>query len=926
MRKILLLEDNTIDSELIKKELSIQRPDWELCVVNKIEKARTQINETQYDIALFDINLPDGNGIDLLVELRENKIKIPIIVLTAGGTEELVLAALKAGASNYIPKKLGYYKIVAEQIDYTVSRAIQNSQLISVLYIEHHSNDYDLTSRHLRKHAQHINLTKAIDSQDALNLLPISNDLPCKYDVLMLDYKLPGLNALEISKIIRHDRQLSIAIVIVTGQGNESVALEALKIGVDDFIVKRKNYLLSLPYVLTSAYQRRELVRQQKILKQSETKFRLLADYAADWEFWVNPQGEYIYNSPACKKISGYLPEAFEKNKNLLIEIASPEYKELVDAHFARDRSEPTKSLEFIIISADGEKKWISHVCTGVYDENGNYHGQRGINKDISEQKKHELELIQSNERFIRLFEDLGDAVFVTKIGGPRMGEILEVNPAATKQTGYTKKELLQMNIIRDLFVEGSDELTMDEWDAKLQAGKFVSTTERKRKKDGTEYWTEVIVTPIEFNGEKASLSINRDITEHKRAELIQQIILNISNASQENKTLEETLKFIQSELGRLINTENFLVALTNNGTNNVHVVYYQDKKDEIKDFSIEKTLTDLVLKKGEPMLILKEQAKKLEENGVIGQIGFDAETWLGIPLKIKRKITGILVIQSYTNPKAYTVKDKEVLEIISHQISLSIERKQEEEKLRIALDAAQESDRMKTAFLANMSHELRTPLNAVIGFSALLDRQTNPDDIEEFSQLIQKSGLNLLEIVDEIFQVTLIERGEIGLDKSQKPVLPFLNELFEIVLIKQKNFKNNSVHIQLEIQSIDNELALYTDFNKLKQIMLSLLNNALKFTHKGAILFGLSSPVQDNKFLFYVKDTGIGIPKEKQNKIFERFQIIDDSRTRAYSGIGMGLFITRQLVNLLGGEIWLESTEGEGTTFYFTVPRDEKK
>ncbi len=926
MRKILLLEDNTIDSELIKKELSIQRPDWELCVVNKIEKARTQINETQYDIALFDINLPDGNGIDLLVELRENKIKIPIIVLTAGGTEELVLAALKAGASNYIPKKLGYYKIVAEQIDYTVSRAIQNSQLISVLYIEHHSNDYDLTKRHLRKHAQHINLTKAIDSQDALNLLPISNDLPCKYDVLMLDYKLPGLNALEISKIIRHDRQLSIAIVIVTGQGNESVALEALKIGVDDFIVKRKNYLLSLPYVLTSAYQRRELVRQQKILKQSETKFRLLADYAADWEFWVNPQGEYIYNSPACKKISGYLPEAFEKNKNLLIEIASPEYKELVDAHFARDRSEPTKSLEFIIISADGEKKWISHVCTGVYDENGNYHGQRGINKDISEQKKRELELIQSNERFIRLFEDLGDAVFVTKIGGPRMGEILEVNPAATKQTGYTKKELLQMNIIRDLFVEGSDELTMDEWDAKLQAGKFVSTTERKRKKDGTEYWTEVIVTPIEFNGEKASLSINRDITEHKRAELIQQIILNISNASQENKTLEETLKFIQSELGRLINTENFLVALTNNGTNNVHVVYYQDKKDEIKDFSIEKTLTDLVLKKGEPMLILKEQAKKLEENGVIGQIGFDAETWLGIPLKIKRKITGILVIQSYTNPKAYTVKDKEVLEIISHQISLSIERKQEEEKLRIALDAAQESDRMKTAFLANMSHELRTPLNAVIGFSALLDRQTNPDDIEEFSQLIQKSGLNLLEIVDEIFQVTLIERGEIGLDKSQKPVLPFLNELFEIVLIKQKNFKNNSVHIQLEIQSIDNELALYTDFNKLKQIMLSLLNNALKFTHKGAILFGLSSPVQDNKFLFYVKDTGIGIPKEKQNKIFERFQIIDDSRTRAYSGIGMGLFITRQLVNLLGGEIWLESTEGEGTTFYFTVPRDEKK
>lgn len=926
MQKILLLEDNTIDSELISKELSIQRPDWELCVVNTIAKAKSQISEKLFDIALFDINLPDGNGIDLLVELRENKIKIPIIVLTAGGTEELVLAALKAGANNYIPKKLGFYKIIAEQIEYTVSQAIQNSQLISVLYVEHHSNDYDLTRRYLKKYAQHIHLTRAIDSKDALDLLPISNDLPCKFDALMLDYKLPGLNALEISKIIRHDRHLSIAIVIVTGQGNESIAIEALKIGVDDFIVKRKNYLLSLPYVLTSAYQRRELDRQQKILKQSETKFRLLADYATDWEFWVNPQGEYIYSSPACKKISGYLPEAFEKNKNLLIEIALPEYKELLNAHFARNRRELKESIEFMIVSADGKKKWISHFCVSVYDENGNYHGKRGINKDISEQKKRELELIQSNERFIRLFEDLGDAVFVTRIGGPKMGEIMEVNPAATSQTGYTKNELLQMNIIRDLFVEGSDELSTENWDAQLQVGKFVSTTERKRKKDGTEYWTEVIVTPIEFNGEKASLSINRDITERKRAELIQQIILNISNATQVANNLSETMQIIQKELGCLMDTKNFYVALYNKETDRINLPYFQDEMDNIDDFPAGNTLTAHVIKSGKSLLIKGNDAQVLEYEGEIEKVGFDSEIWLGVPLKIKGEITGAFVIQSYTNPDAYTDKDKEVLEIISHQISISIERKREEEKLKAALEAAEESDKMKTAFLANMSHELRTPLNAVIGFSALLDRQTHPDDIEEFSQLIQKSGLNLLEIVDEIFQVTLIERGEIGLNKSQKLVLPFLNELFQIILIKQKNFKNNSANIQLEIQFLDNELALYTDFDKLKQIMLSLLNNALKFTHKGTIQFGLSLPVQDDKFLFYVKDTGIGIPKEKQKKIFERFQIIDDSRTRAYSGIGMGLFITRQLVNLLGGEIWLESIEGQGTTFYITVPRDGKK
>ena len=170
-------------------------------------------------------------------------------------------------------------------------------------------------------------------------------------------------------------------------------------------------------------------------------------------------------------------------------------------------------------ITKDGKMIPVQTIVSPRFDEDGKFIGMLGMVRDITISKQAELELQQSKERFKHLFENLGDAVFVTKIGGANRGQILETNSAASEQTGYTKKELLQMNIIRDLYITGSGEINTDDWDELLFKGETVTTTEKKRKKDGTESWTEVIVTPIEFKGEKASLSINHDITERKQAE-----------------------------------------------------------------------------------------------------------------------------------------------------------------------------------------------------------------------------------------------------------------------------------------------------------------------------------------------------------------------------------------------------------------------
>jgi|GEM_PF-1904492 len=793
MQRILLLEDNYTDADLVSLSLRRRWPDLDVQVVNRVADAKKLIEtKTIFDLAIFDLKLPDGTGLELLSQMREQQCVLPIIILTGSGNEELATAALKAGANNYIVKAPGYHNKIPEQIEFTLAHAETTWKELSVLYVEHYQSDLELTRHHLRKYAPQIHLSAVSSGEEALSLLPQKETPDCPYHVLMLDYRLAGLNALEISKQIRMERKLSIAIVIVTGQGDESIAVEALKIGVDDYIVKGVNYLMRLPSVLTSAYQRRELERQQKAIKLSETKFRLLADYASDWEYWINPQGNYIYVSPACETVSGYSPEEFHQNKNLLTEISLPEYRELVDDHFKHHQEHHLTPINFAIHTRDGEVKWIQHNCRAVFDEQNNYLGKRGV---------------------------------------------------------------------------------------------------------------------------------NRDITEQKRSETIQQILLNIANATQAAGDIGEIIYTIQQELGRLMDTRNFYVALYDEHTDNIHLPFFKDEKDDIDEFPAGKTITALVIKSGKSYLLSKADTERMQARGEIERVGYDSEIWLGVPLKIEGKVIGAFVVQSYNNPNAYTEKDKEVLEIVSNQISISIERKQREKKLKEALEAAKESDKMKTAFLSNMSHELRTPLNAVIGFSSLIDKETPLDDVLAFNKLIHQSGINLLEIVDEIFEVTLLERGAINLNRSEQPLGQLFDNLYQTILHREKNLENNNIIEKPQIIGIDQSALVVTDFIKLHQVFLSLLNNAIKFTHNGQIQFGVNADSQARELIFYVRDTGIGISKETQKNIFELFEIGDDSRTRKYSGVGVGLHISKKLVTLLGGRIWFDSALDKGSVFYFTIP-----
>jgi|GEM_PF-382250 Signal transduction histidine kinase len=241
--------------------------------------------------------------------------------------------------------------------------------------------------------------------------------------------------------------------------------------------------------------------------------------------------------------------------------------------------------------------------------------------------------------------------------------------------------------------------------------------------------------------------------------------------------------------------------------------------------------------------------------------------------------------------------------------------------KLNIALKKAEESDRLKTAFLTNMSHEIRTPLNGIIGFSKMLEEELPYDIRKQYIQIIQERGRHLLEIINDIINIAKIESGQLTMRKSACSV----NKIIDQLAVECQNLWANKLADKIEFKVIkgfsDDNAIVVTDSTRLQEIAGYLLENAFKFTEQGLIELGYK-PQNDNKeLLFWLKDSGPGIQKDKQKMIFERFNQVGVRLGIEPNGTGLGLAISKGLVTLLGGDIWVESDGINGSTFFFTIP-----
>jgi PAS domain S-box-containing protein len=504
------------------------------------------------------------------------------------------------------------------------------------------------------------------------------------------------------------------------------------------------------------------------------------------------------------------------------------------------------------------------------------------ICRDITERKLTELILRESEERFRKIFEESPFGIVMT---GKDLG-IIRANNAFCNMVGYKEEDLISLtfrNFTHPDYIKG-DEVSMMRLTA--QEIPVYHTEKQYIRKDSSVIWGSTTVSIIKNKDDEVQyfLALVEDITQRKKAET----------------ELEKSFSLIKATLE---STADGILVVDRKGK----IVQYNHKFTEmwrIPDKIMEAMNNDLAVE-----YVIDQLVNPEEFTRHIQQVYTEPEfaTFDLLEFKDGR------VFERYSQPQK--ISGKSVGRVWSFRDIT--ESKRAEAELIAAKEKAEENDRLKTAFLHNVSHEIRTPMNAIIGFSALLNEpDTTEADRNQFIDIIFQSGSQLLSIINDIVDIANIESGQAKINIKAMDLNSSLRSLNEQFSYKEQA---NIISINLKPGLSDEDAKIMTDSTKLIQILSNLINNATKFTKEGQIDFGYT--LKDGFIEFFVKDTGIGIPPEHHEKIFERFFQVDNVISRKFGGTGLGLSICKAYVELLGGRIWLKSRPGEGTTFRFTLP-----
>jgi len=414
---ILYVEDNPLDADLTCQAMSKARPGFRLDVVGNLADALNQLAQSakpQYDLVLCDQNLPDGDGLALLTQIRRQNLPLAVVIITGSGDEELVMASLKAGADDYIVKRDDYLARLPATLEATLSnyrlKSSRLAQPLRTLYAEDNPVASEATQRHLTQYAPHIQLKIVRTAGQALQRLPEQGPVT-DFDLLLLNFRLPGLNALELLKEIRQTRQLDLPIVLVAAQGDEALAMQALKLGIDDYVVKHSGYLYQLPLVLENAFYSSQLSRERVALTESEAKNSALLNAMPDLMLRVHQNGICLDYKPA-QGAELHLPSGQIigfKIQNLFPPAVGEQFMQAVGQALS---TQQTQLFEFQLSMPDGLHYYEARVVvSGEWDI-------LAIIRDISKEKQ-ALEALSEREAYFRaLIENISDVITVLNMDG----------------------------------------------------------------------------------------------------------------------------------------------------------------------------------------------------------------------------------------------------------------------------------------------------------------------------------------------------------------------------------------------------------------------------------------------------------------------------------------------------------------------------
>lgn len=843
------------------------------------------------------------------------------------------------------------------------------AQLIKILLVEDDQTYADLLQTILAKLEIQIRLTHVDRLDTALRRLAQKH-----FDVILLDLGLPdskGLSTLTRTQVHSPD----MPIVVLTALENDELAISAVRAGAQDYLVKGQFDSRLLTHVLCYAIERKQA---EEALRESERRHRQIVEQASDVVYTTDPQGNFTYINPPGQRLTGYTED--ELFNMAFITLLPPEWQDRVMSFYQKQLRDQVREtfLEFPILTKTGEQKWIEQSVALLADGD-EVIGFQSIARDITARKQIEIDLRDQRQLLQNLVSVArATAVFRTleatlqsvldvaaNLTDAEMGSLFLLDQAGNvshsivaRGTVTPPQQRKRVNRVIDNGLAGwiahsrqsaliHDTMEDVRWLPPLDAvytARSVLAVPIERRDTLLGILTLTHSTPAHFNDEQLTMM----------QAAADQMALALHNAqmyeaqrrlADRQSTLYEVLRTV----GGHLDPEDIAHAAVETIA---RLTYWPDV---------------VILLPTEPpgLLIARARAGQLAESegwsasvdqGVIGRAFRTAKTQyvpdvsvdpdyvtgpptirseLAVPLRRGERVLGVLNVES-DQLEAFDAEDIKMAESLSEAIVLAldnaelytavqrelVERRQAEEELRRAKDAAEAANRAKSTFLTNMSHELRTPLNAIIGYSELL-REESQDlgygDLIPDLEKIRIAGSHLLSLINDILDLSKIEAGKMELHLETFPLAPLVAD---VATTSQPLIAKNGNTIQVDRP--DDIGHMRADLTKVRQILLNLLGNAAKFTRQGHITFSVTREMaQDGAdwILFSVVDTGIGMTPEQMLNLFQPFTQAEVSTTRQYGGSGLGLAISQRFCQMMGGEITVESRVDQGSTFIARLP-----
>lgn len=538
------------------------------------------------------------------------------------------------------------------------------------------------------------------------------------------------------------------------------------------------------------------------------------------------------------------------------------------------------------------------------------------IYDDVTEKKRAEDALFQERERYQVLFENSADGILL-------MTELFEdCNNAALKIFGCEKEDIIGHHP-----AEFSPETQPDGSNSTLKANEKISLALagqpqkfywQHKRKNGEFIDVEVALNSVVLEGKKLVQATLRDISERIYSEKLQSVIYKISEAAQTSEDINNLYKKLHEIMSELLPVKNFYIALYNEKEDILTFPYFVDEYDPPQPpKKLGKGMTEYVIRKGEAALIDAKRDLELREQGEVELIGAPQAIWLGVPLKLKNKVVGAMVVQDYENENAYGENEKQLLIFVSEQIAQAIIRKQNAEAIKKYVDELNQLNATKDKFFSILAHDLRNPFITILGFSELLLSDFKDLSDEEkiyYIQEMNKSAEVSHSLLHNLLQWSRSQTGKIEFNPQKITLLEII--LQNIELLKASARKKQIVLVN----QVDSQIHVKADEDMINTIMRNLLTNALKFTNKNGSIT-ISATSKDGKVEISVKDTGVGMDENTRKKLFRLDETLSTTGTDNETGTGLGLVLCKEFVEKHGGQISVVSELGKGSEFIFTLP-----